>query len=265
MVAVREHELPELLQRAVQDVPEPDVAEDTWRLGRRARRRRGRAGALGGLVAAALVGLAAAQLPFQGGLLHPSGTERADPAGRTAEGLVLEPPETPDLEGATWYRESPDLPPGSERWQWPPPVDAASLQSGHELWATLWTGCLESKGYAVDTDGVALTVLREGAAPADYTRDVLSCGTELRTDSPVVLDDPGGVRLKERSVLMNRWFQYDWTRQCLVENGLPTGPRPLADEFIGYLGWAQLPSWHPYLEMVLEGRYEEARDRCPMR
>lgn len=265
MVDVREHELPELLQRAVQDVPEPDVAEDTWWQGRRSRRRRGQAGALGGLVAAALVGLAALQLPFQGGLLHPSGTERADPAGRAAEGLVLEPPETPDLEGTVWHQEPPGLPPGSDHWQWPPAIDAVSLQHAHDLWATLWTACLESRGYAVDVDGAALTMVRDGALSGDYTRDVLSCGNELRTDSPVVLDDPGGVRLKERSVLMNRWFQYDWTRQCLEENDLPTGPRPLADEFIAHLGWAQLPAWHPYLEMVQEGRYEEARDRCPMR
>lgn len=269
---MKENELGGLLHRAVEDVHEQDLAEQSWSRGRRERRRRRGAGVLGGLVAAGLFGLAVAQAPLQGGLLHPSGTTAVAPAGEGSEGpsgtaedgtrqdgMWIEPP------SGSLPLEDP-LADGRRKVPVTSPFDPqGTREQAHRVWATLWTACLESRGYTVDVDGHALTMTREGAVPGDYLRVRSSCRAEVRTDSPAVLPPDGEITRSDRTALMNRWFEYDWARQCLVENDLPAGPRPrLADDFINDLVWAQLPTWHPYTEAAAAGLFEDARDHCPL-
>lgn len=254
---MKDHQLPALLARAVDEVPEPQLAEQAWARGRRERRRRRVAGFVGSLAAAAVVALAVVQTPLQAGLLHPTETQQADPAG-TGAGLLLEPPEGVDPE----YRS---LPLWDELPAWMAWEREEQRRQGHELWASLWTACLEDRGYAVSPRGTALQLFRSEAGPGDHSRAVLACGEELRTETPLALDSGQTmVDVPLRSVLMNRWFVYDWTRQCLEKQGLPTAPRPYPDQFIAVLGWWGLPLWHPYQAMVEQGRYAEARDLCPI-
>lgn len=269
---MREDELGGLLHRAVEDVPEQDLAEQSWARGRRERRRRRGAGVLGGLVAAGLLGLAVAQAPLQGGPLHPSGTTAVAPAGEGSGGRSGTTEDGAGQDGM-WVEPPPwSLPledpaaDGRSKLLVTPPFDAqGTREQAHRVWATLWTACLESRGYSVDVDGHALTMTREGAAPGDYLRVRSSCRAEVRTDSPAVLPPDGRITRSDRTALMTRWFEYDWAQQCLVENGLPTGPRPrLADTFVNDLVWAQLPTWHPYTAAAEAGLFEDARDHCPI-
>lgn len=284
---MRDAELRELLHRAGDEVPEPDVAVSTWSRGRVARRRRWTLQCLGGLVAATVVGALGVQVAgwSDGGPLSP-----AQVAGETGDGAVqrLEPPSSvlvmsplqdPQLlavderrtreDAADAARESAEA--AETRAQGRMQEGAAALAGStlldrtQQVWADVQAGCLESRGYLVSRDGPALSVtLPEGKKGGDYSRDTRACRAELLTDAPVSVIPLEPVVGQARVALTERYFQYYWAQGCLVDAGLPTVPVMPAEEFIAGLGWAQLPPWHPYEESARQGRYAEAREACPI-
>lgn len=290
---MRDSELRELLRRAGEDVPEPDVAEATWSRGRVARRHRWTARVVGGLAAAAVVGGLGVQLaswpgggvPVAGGVDDAS-THRFEPPPAALGG----PPASPELVAAEEVRrhaqeakeakeakeaqESRGAAGGDDRASEGGQVirddmnalaGATLLRQARQTWADVYTGCLESRGYTVSRDGVALSVeLPEGAIDGDYRRVAQACRAELATDAPVSVPPREGIDRQARAALTERYFEYYWAQSCLVDAGLPTVPTMLAEEFVTGLAWAQLPPWHPYEEAARQGRYAEAREACPI-
>lgn len=284
-------ELAGLLRRAADDLPEPDLAAPTWAAGRTARRRRWGTRAVGALAACGVVGVLGLQVVGGGGDGAPGGTVApgAPPGTGAVVAQVLDPP-APYLEqvsrdeAAAQDRSAADLAPMPDQAAASagPTVTedagvlsrstgmvAGSLGRGsdraaHQVWVSLYTGCLTSRGYDVTTAGAALSVTRAGAVPGDYERDLAACRAELVTDPPVTAAPGHELTLEERSRLAGRYFQYYWARRCLLDAGLPTGDLMLAEHFISTLPVAQLPPWHPYQEAAEQGRYTEARAACPI-
>lgn len=269
---MRDHELPELLRRAGDDLPEPDVAESTWAQGRVARRRRWASRALGGLAAAGAVGVLALQLTAGSG--PGSGSLPVTPAGSSGDGAtqqLLQPP-LADLEvEAVSTAEDPGGQGDDEAGMrvvagQPDPVllGAALEARSLEVWTSVYTGCLASRGYTAERSGAALSVTLEGAFAGDYERDVAACRAELVTDAPAAVAPGTGVGMAQRGPLTGRYFQYYWAQRCLQDSGLPTGALMPAEDFILGLAWSQLPPWHPYQEAAEQGLYEQARTACPI-
>ena len=253
---MRDHELPELLHRATDEVGDPDVAESTWAQGRAARRRRWSSRAVGGLAAAGVVGLLALQVV--GSEAEAPGV--ADPAasGTGTDGRgqhLLRPSLVWDQDLSTQPADQPLDPALVGEW-----LEQESLH----VWMAVYSGCLESRGYTVTTAGPSLSVTQQGVVAGEYERDSEACRAELVTDAPAVVPPLREASAAERARLSERYFQYYWTRQCLLESDVPTGDLMPAEDFIAGLARSQLPPWHPYQEAAEQGLYAQARDACPI-
>ncbi|MGO0575602.1 hypothetical protein [Ornithinimicrobium panacihumi] len=274
-------------------VGEPDLAATTWRRGRRVRRQRHLATAVGGVATVAVVAATWSAL-----LDRPD----AAPAGRGHDeptGVVSE------------------LPPG-------PPEDEHSVRA-QRLWAGLRASCLEAQGLTawVSDDGVGLSVSRPdvfGLPGVQESKDrcddlmVLRLSTadlegqraeehelgrvEASRDAAVLAReraesaeaDAGAPRPsgEEPTVtLVPRPETVEWepfaqiaqayarTTTCLRHNGLPWEEQPpdedLAADFIHVNGprvsadETFLPPWHPYAAALeQDGTVEEALAVCPV-
>lgn len=281
---MKDSELRDLLRRAGAELPEPDVAESTWSRGRVSRRRRWTLQVVGGLAAVAVVGGLGGQVA---GWPDSGLRSTADVAGGSEISERFEPPPVM-LAGPPPSSEITALEEARARADEAPRVrssaeDGAQLETvdvlpsvpsslviqTQQVWADVYTGCLESRGYVVARDGAALSVtFPDGRQDGDYRRDTAACRAELVTDAPTSQSPTGGPRSgldgTDRAALMEHYFDYYWVQSCLVDAGLPTAPPMLAEEFISGLAWAQLPPWHPYQEAAREGRYAEAREACPI-
>lgn len=252
---MREHELGGRLREEAERIPEPDLAVATWERGRRVRRRR----FLAGMGCAATAAAAAVALLVVPGAPRLS----TEPAG--------------------------EVPAGAAVLDAPPPVDA-DRASGAELrtWTILYTACLEEVGYDVDERPTGLAASKRGIRAGERDRDLARCQGELKLEAPsrpesVPLQSPAPVPTGDegedarefghgwpemvreaRMILTARYHEYFQASTCLSAAGLPTSEPPTAEEFIQGLDWAQIPSWHPYLEAARVGRYAEARDACPL-
>lgn len=254
---MKESELRALLHRAGDELPDPDVAEDTWSRGRLARRQRWTARVVGALVSASVVGVLGVQVT---GWSEEVLRGTVEVTGGAGDGPVqrLEPPAS--------VLELSRLPDPARTSGWPDLLTGSTLlHQGQQVWADVYTGCLESRGYAVSRDGTALSVtFPDGKQDGDYRRDTQACRAELATDTPTSVPPRSDIDKEARAALTGRYFQYYWAQGCLVDAGLPTSPTMLAEEFIAGLGQTQLPPWHPYQEAAREGRYAEAREACPI-
>lgn len=285
---MRDSELRALLHRAGDEIAEPDVAESTWVRGRTARRHRWTARVVGGLVAASVVGVLGAQVA---GWPGPDADGGARVAGAAADGpqrqlelptLVGEIAAIPEPEAAEALEVRSRMEEASEareaeqaRSEGPAPEpggDRATeldpspwLLQGQQVWADVYAGCLESRGYVVARDGAVLSVtFPEGRQDGDYQREERECRSELVTDPPLSVSPHGDLDGEGRAAVADRYFQYYWAQGCLVDAGLPTSPAMAGEEFIAGLALTQLPPWHPYQEAAREGRYAEVQEACPI-
>lgn len=299
--ASREQEgMRHVLDVASAHLPEPDLAETTWRRGRRVRRQRHLATAVGGVAAVAVVAAGWAAL---GERLDASPAGDADPTGVLSEA-------------------APQLPEHERR------VEAEGL------WAGLRASCLEAQGLRawVSEDGRGVSVqrpdvrglpgvrearqqcddllvlrvpwvelLRRSAEEVERAGDAARSerdrlGSEGRAELGGADEDDGdggeggvGGAGEEVTVVPREevppetsglspfdsiHVAYGRATTCLRHNGLPWEPRPMEDFLTSFVdlngslpapGETFVPPWHPYAAALEEdGTVEEALAVCPV-
>lgn len=245
-------------------VPEPDLAETTWRQGRRVRRQRHVATAVGGAAALAMVAGTWSVLADR-----PS----AGPAGTSGSDAVLsEAAPTPVLEDVS--RADADRL-SRER-------AAAEQAEAQRLWASLSVSCLEAQGIDAWTDdegrGVSSRRPDERGLPGLQDSHDL-CDQTMVLVMPGVGEFEATVPALPRSIgrgsVDHLYLAYSRTATCLSHNGLPTEEPPTAEEFAerftelngpGYrTGDPILTPWHPYgAALAQDGGVAKALEVCPV-
>ena len=243
-------------------LPEPDLAERTWRRGRGVRRQRLVSRVVGAVAAVAVV---AAGWDAMG--------ERVDvaPAGQQVE---VYPPAVGPMDGL----EIPDTPRHEEAVR---------------LWAGLGASCLRARGMEAwlteDGKGIASrrpevpglpgleasqrwcdsTLVLVLPDPAEETarRAAVREASERRSQLPT----PAPVEPEPEELIH---LAYSRTATCLAHNGLPAEAPPALATFAEEMldlnapiipGRSVLPTWHPYAAVLAEeGEVKEALEVCPV-